>query len=108
MGDVMLCFDCPKWAKEYIAFFGAKTKNTLKQSPQFSPRRNSIWAPACYDHTDTLCLGSTLTVDGHRLAETARDWFFNDVDISIVDGCDQTNTSQPCNPACHSYVCSVM
>merc|ERR1712060_623756 len=106
--DVMLCVDCPKFARGYIAYFGTKTRSTLKHAPRFSSRRNSVWMPACYDHTNTLCLAHSVSVIGHRLRDTLQDWFFSNVDGTIVDDCATSNSSQPCNPFCHAYQCRDM
>eukprot|EP01062_Namystynia_karyoxenos_P002401 TRINITY_DN10853_c0_g1_i1.p2 TRINITY_DN10853_c0_g1~~TRINITY_DN10853_c0_g1_i1.p2 ORF type:complete len:463 (+),score=160.70 TRINITY_DN10853_c0_g1_i1:79-1389(+) len=106
--DILLCFDCPKWANEYIEYFGVKMRASLNRKPLNSTRRNAVWSPACFVHTDNLCMKGTPQVSGVLARDVARSWYFDGKDEMLLDPCATSSKSLPCNQHCLDYRCGGM
>jgi len=98
--DLMLCPHCQDVYKGYVAHFGANMRWTLQQTPSHSKRRNSVWMPSCYAHSDGLFLQDGADIGGHNLTGIMHQWFFDGIDVSIFDPCVTSNSSLPCNEHC--------
>eukprot|EP01059_Diplonema_ambulator_P017613 TRINITY_DN29621_c0_g1_i1.p1 TRINITY_DN29621_c0_g1~~TRINITY_DN29621_c0_g1_i1.p1 ORF type:complete len:400 (+),score=147.18 TRINITY_DN29621_c0_g1_i1:49-1200(+) len=100
--DELLCDPkvCPK---AYISAYGTWMRDTMHKLVLNDTRpHNSLWMPSCYQHTGDLCMNSTTPINGKQVNEIAQDWYFNNAQVKIIDGCQ---SDSPCNPGCDLNEC---
>jgi len=98
--EFLLCPSSATNFTQYQEYYGKRLRASVAPiGSNSTAKKDGLWVPSCFDHTQTTCLAAKTTVLGYHYHELLADWFFgnNSLPHHVVDNCPGP---LPCNPVC--------
>eukprot|EP00039_Didymoeca_costata_P019664 m.338438 g.338438 ORF g.338438 m.338438 type:complete len:399 (-) comp18422_c0_seq1:95-1291(-) len=102
--DILLCpnevcdpEDPTKLGLAYLHDYNNKSRAALREFAEIH-KTGSVWAPACFMHTEDLCTTREVLVNEVSYADALKDWFFEGKRSVNIEEC--SNEDLACNTHC--------